>query len=172
MACVSASMPASARTVCGQPSVRSGSTTARAGRMWWLSVLTLIWFALSVSTAAWDTSLPVPAVVGTQTSGSTGPGTRSKPKYSLAAPPWVTRTAIIFARSMLLPPPNATMASGWHWRMLRRLNRRLQRRFRFSPIKQIHVDPGLAERRQQCRRKAGGDQVPIGNQYGATDRLA
>ena len=67
-------MPLSAVTCRGQPSVRAGSTTASAGRRNWLSVLTLMWLAVSVSTAACETSLPVPAVVGTQTSGSTGPG--------------------------------------------------------------------------------------------------
>ena len=36
---------------------------------------------VSVSTAACETSLAVPAVVGRQTSGSIGPGTLSKLKY-------------------------------------------------------------------------------------------
>ena len=40
---------------------------------------TLIWLSVSVSTAAADTSEPVPAVVGTQISGATGPGILSSP---------------------------------------------------------------------------------------------
>ena len=67
-------------TVFGHVYVNSGSTTADAGRRKGLSVLTLISFCVSVSTAACDTSLPVPAVVGTHNNGSTGPGTLSKPK--------------------------------------------------------------------------------------------
>ena len=43
-------------------------------------VLQFISLAVSVSTAACETSLPVPLVVGRQTSGTTGPGTLSKPK--------------------------------------------------------------------------------------------
>ena len=42
-------------------------------------MLTLIWFSVSVNTAAAETSEPVPAVVGTQISGRTGPGTLSSP---------------------------------------------------------------------------------------------
>ena len=45
-----------------------------------LNMLTFISAAVSVKTAACDTSLPVPAVVGMQISGATGPGMRSKPK--------------------------------------------------------------------------------------------
>ncbi len=71
---------AAAVTTAGQPRVSSGSTTASLGRRCSLSVLTLTPASASVSTAAGVTSLPVPAVVGTQTSGTTGPGTRFSPK--------------------------------------------------------------------------------------------
>jgi len=80
-------MPLSAVTFGGQVNVSSGSTTASAGRRKLLSVLTFILFAVSVNTAACETSLPVPAVVGTQTSGSTGPGTFPKLKYFSGEPP-------------------------------------------------------------------------------------
>ena len=67
-------MPLSAVTFAGQLRVSSGSTTATRGRRWLLSTPTFIWFSVSVSTAAADTSEPVPAVVGKQISGMIGTG--------------------------------------------------------------------------------------------------
>src|SRR5947208_14193570 len=81
MACVSASMPESAVTFGGQLTVNSGSTIANAGRRNGLRHDTLMWFAVSVNTAAADTSEPVHAVVGMQISGLTGPDTRQTPGY-------------------------------------------------------------------------------------------
>src|SRR5207248_89231 len=79
IACVSASMPLSAVTFGGHDTVNSGSTSATAGRRWLLSTPTFIWLSVSVRTAAADTSEPVPAVVGRQNSGATGPGTLPSP---------------------------------------------------------------------------------------------
>ena len=75
-------------------------------------MLTFIFFAVSVNTAAAETSEPVPAVVGTQMRGKTGPGTRLSPTQSVASPPWARMTATSFAASMLLPPPRPRRASG------------------------------------------------------------
>src|SRR5262249_4178799 len=79
MACVSASIPESAVTFGGHDTLRSGSTTAASARRNGLRQLTLICLAVSVNTAAADTSEPVPAVVGTQMIGVIGPGTRQSP---------------------------------------------------------------------------------------------
>ena len=79
MACVRASIPESAVTFGGQLTVKSGSTIANAGRMNGLKHDVLTWFAVSPNTAAADTSDPVPAVVGMQMTGFTGPGTRQSP---------------------------------------------------------------------------------------------
>src|SRR5579883_1945535 len=79
MACVSASLPESAVAFGGQLTVNIGSTIANAGRRNGLRQDTLIWLAVSVKTAAAETSEPVPAVVGMQISGFTGPGMRQSP---------------------------------------------------------------------------------------------
>ena len=72
-------MPLSAVTFGGQLTVNSGSTIAKFGRRNGLRHDTLMRLAVSVNTAAADTSDPVPAVVGMQMSGFTGPGTRQSP---------------------------------------------------------------------------------------------
>ena len=72
-------MPLSAVTFGGHDTVSSESTTATSGRKNGLRHETLICFSVSVKTAAAETSDPVPAVVGTQMSGVTGPGTRQSP---------------------------------------------------------------------------------------------
>src|SRR5947199_10577922 len=105
-------MPLSAVTCRGQQSVSAGSTTASTGRRNWLSVLTFMRFALSVSTAACETALAVPAVVGTQTTGRIGPGTLLKLKDFAGSQPGVSSTLVDFARSVLLPPPSPARHCG------------------------------------------------------------
>ena len=61
-----------------------------------------------------ETSLPVPAVVGMQTSGMIGPGTLSNPKQSCGFIAWVKAAAVFFDKSMLLPPPSPITTSGAH----------------------------------------------------------
>src|SRR5690606_21780583 len=79
IACDNASAPALAVSAGGQPSVSSGSHTAVCGTRCGLEMPTLLTRSGSVSTATGVTSEPVPAVVGSATTGSTGPGTRSSP---------------------------------------------------------------------------------------------
>ena len=73
---------------------------------------TLIWLSVSVNAAAPETSEPVPAVVGTQTTGRIGPGMIVVAEVVAGAPPWASSTAVILARSMLLPPPRPRTSSG------------------------------------------------------------
>ena len=65
-------MPLAAVTAAGWVAVRAGSTTARVGRRrgWLMPVLTL--WASTSSTQMVVLSAPVPVVVGTATSGSSG----------------------------------------------------------------------------------------------------
>ncbi len=72
-------------------------------------------------TAAIDTSLPVPAVVGMQASGaissgrpcpSSSRGIRKKPSCSRALPPWVNTASATFAVSITEPPPTARNESA------------------------------------------------------------
>ena len=72
-------------------------------------------------TAAIDTSLPVPAVVGMQASGTTSSGRpmpsssrgmRKKPSCSRALPPWVNTASATLAVSITDPPPTARKESA------------------------------------------------------------
>ena len=72
-------------------------------------------------TAAIDTSLPVPAVVGMQASGaissgrpmpSSSRGIRKKPSCSAAVPPWVKTASATLAVSITEPPPTARNESA------------------------------------------------------------
>src|SRR5204863_8570922 len=74
IAWASASIPANAVTVGGQPYVSVGSTTATVGISARLEIPTLSAASGSVITDTGVTSEPVPAVVGTATTGATGPG--------------------------------------------------------------------------------------------------
>jgi hypothetical protein len=75
----------------------------------------------SFTTAAIDTSLPVPAVVGMQASGamssgrpmpSSSRGIRKKPSCSRAVPPWVKSASATLAVSITEPPPTARNESA------------------------------------------------------------
>ena len=110
---VRASMPLSAVTFGGQPTVSSGSTTANAGRRNGLRHDTFMCRSVSVKTAAADTSDPVPAVVGTADQRARSARGRGSRRCSRAAsPPWARTSAHSFATSMLLPPPRPTTTSG------------------------------------------------------------
>ena len=75
----SASAPALAVSAAGHSSVSSGSQIAVCGMRYGLEMPTLLVRSGSVSTATGVTSEPVPAVVGSATTGRVGPGTRSSP---------------------------------------------------------------------------------------------
>src|SRR5690606_20449261 len=77
--CTRASIPEAAVTPAGAPRVSSASTIAAAGTRYGLETPTLSSRSGSVTTATGVASDPVPAVVGTATSGVTGPGTRFSP---------------------------------------------------------------------------------------------
>ena len=70
MSCVSASRPVLAVTEGGIEQVRSGSTTAKAGNIRALRMLTLTLCSGTPRTAFRVTSAPVPAVVGIATCGA------------------------------------------------------------------------------------------------------
>src|ERR1700692_12044 len=79
IACVSASMPEWAVTLAGQEMVSAGSTTAHFGIRARDAMPTFIARSGSATTATGLTSDPVPAVVGTATTGAIGPGTLFSP---------------------------------------------------------------------------------------------
>src|SRR5579863_4302205 len=74
IACASASMPECAVTLAGQETVSAGSTTAHFGIRARDAMPTFIARSGSATTATGLTSDPVPAVVGTATTGAIGPG--------------------------------------------------------------------------------------------------
>ena len=63
-------------------------------------------------TATWETSLPVPAVVGTAIMGTREPLSFARPAWrsSQLTPAWGSRTLTALATSMAEPPPTATSA--------------------------------------------------------------
>jgi len=79
MAWESASMPECAVTEGGQVRVSSGSQIAERGIRCGLEMPTFMPSSGSPMTETGVTSEPVPAVVGSATSGTTGPGTRCSP---------------------------------------------------------------------------------------------
>ena len=74
-ACMSASMPVAAVTPGGHETVSAGSTIASAGRRCRCETPVFVPRRGKSTTATVVTSEPVPEVVGSATSGSTGPGT-------------------------------------------------------------------------------------------------
>ena len=72
IAWASASIPVYAVSFGGSPCVSTGSTSACWARSSGLAMPALTWVPSSVITAPPDTSEPVPAVVGTHTSGTDG----------------------------------------------------------------------------------------------------
>ncbi len=68
-ACESASMPVAAVSAGGIDSVRSGSTSATRGQIRGSNRFIFLWRSVSVMIAEGETSLPVPAVVGTASDG-------------------------------------------------------------------------------------------------------
>src|SRR5579862_8846490 len=79
IACASASMPEWAVTLAGQETVSAGSTMAHFGISARDAMPTFIARSGSATTATGLTSDPVPAVVGTATTGVIGPGTLFSP---------------------------------------------------------------------------------------------
>ena len=106
-------MPVAAVTAGGRPSISSGSTSATCGPISGVPpTLNLIFRSGSVITAQSVTSLPVPAVVGTATSGGIRLAIGVCPySYSLIDPPLTISTPTDFAVSIELPPPSATSPS-------------------------------------------------------------
>src|SRR5919201_1132122 len=111
MACVSASTPTAAVSDGGIESVSAGSTIAAAQRQWQLANIIFTSRSVSVITITRVASLPVPAVVGTATTGSPARGIFSTPMNSGSGSGLVAWTAIALAQSIELPPPTATRPS-------------------------------------------------------------
>ena len=85
------------------------------------AISSLTFSSWSLITAAIETSLPVPAVVGMQASGATSSGRpmpsaprgiRKKPSCSRALPPWVNTASATLAVSITEPPPTARKESA------------------------------------------------------------
>ena len=116
MACMSASSPTAAVTAGGQPIVSSGSQIASRGRRCWCEMPVFTRCSGTSRTATAVTSEPVPAVVGSATTGRSGPGTARPPPIggltqSRISPPWVASSAAAFTVSSADPPPNPTKPS-------------------------------------------------------------
>src|SRR6184192_3378276 len=113
MAWVSASMPVPAVTPAGRLTLNAGSTSATHDAMFGVPpTLNFTFRSGSVITAQSVASLPVPAVVGTATSGGMRVVIGVPPySYSTIEPPWATSTPTDFAVSIELPPPRATRPS-------------------------------------------------------------
>ena len=114
-------MPVAAATDGGSVRVVSGSRIARRGKSGKSAISIFTFSSGTLITAAIDTSLPVPAVVGMQASGasswgfpmpSSARGIRKKPSCSRASPPWVNTTSATFAVSITEPPPRARNESA------------------------------------------------------------
>ncbi len=114
-------MPVAAAIAAGSVRVLSGSRMARRGNSGKSAISSLTLRSGSLMTAAIDTSLPVPAVVGMQASGaissglpmpSSSRGIRKKPSCSAAEPPWVKTASATFAVSITEPPPTARKESA------------------------------------------------------------
>ena len=106
-------MPVAAVIAGGMPSMSTGSMTAACAAMRAVPpTLNLILRPGSVITAQSVTSLPVPAVVGTVTSGGMRRRMGSCPHSYLAIePPCAATTPMALATSMGEPPPTATSPS-------------------------------------------------------------
>ncbi|OPY92390.1 MAG: hypothetical protein A4E73_01187 [Syntrophaceae bacterium PtaU1.Bin231] len=105
-------MPVAAVTAGGSESVIRESRTARSGRRWGLTKAIFRWRRWSLTTATSVTSEPVPAVVGTATSGRSGRRSAPAPlKRMRSSAPSETRMLTALAVSMTEPPPTARIAS-------------------------------------------------------------
>ena len=109
-------MPVAAVTLGGSPTVNSGSSMTTAGSMRGWKMIFLVWSERSVITEARPTSEPVPAVVGTATTGampatSTRVNQSSRSSKSHSGRVCPTINAMAFAASSALPPPKATTPS-------------------------------------------------------------
>ncbi len=116
-----ASMPVAAAIAGGSVRVASGSRIASRGNSGKSAISSLTFSSWSLITAAIDTSLPVPAVVGMQASGaissglpmpSFSRGMRRKPSCSRALPPCVNTASATLAVSITDPPPTARNESA------------------------------------------------------------
>ena len=114
-------MPVAAATLGGSVRVVSGSRIASRGKSGKSAISSLTFWSGSLITAAIDTSLPVPAVVGMHASGamssgrpmpSSSRGMRKKPSCSRASPPWVKTASATLAVSITDPPPTARNESA------------------------------------------------------------
>ena len=116
-----ASIPVAAATAAGSVRVVSGSRIASRGKSGKSAISSFMRSSGSLMTAAIDTSLPVPAVVGMQASGamscgrpmsSSSRGIRKKPSCSRAVPPCVKTAFATLAVSITEPPPSARNESA------------------------------------------------------------
>src|SRR3989441_12121435 len=106
-------MPVPAVTPAGRLTLSCGSMSATQDAIFGVPpTLNLIFRSGSVITAQSVTSLPVPAVVGTATSGGMREGVGSFPPSHLAMlPPRAGTTPLPFAEAIQLPPPIALSPS-------------------------------------------------------------
>ncbi|MNT02988.1 hypothetical protein D3C72_1375040 [compost metagenome] len=114
-------MPVAAVTLGGRPTVSSGSRMTMEGSMRAWKMMRFTWADSSVMTEARPTSEPVPAVVGTATTGAmpdsfTRRWLSPMSSKSHRGRVWPAIRAMAFAASSADPPPNAITPS---WRPLR-----------------------------------------------------
>ena len=120
MACMSASSPTAAVTAGGQPTVSSGSREiASRGRRCWCEMPVFTRCSGTSRTATAVTSEPVPAVVGSATTGRSGPGTARPPPIggltqSRISPPWVASSGRLHRveRGAAAQPDEAVVVAG------------------------------------------------------------
>ena len=119
-ACDSASIPVAAVSERGIDSVRSGSTRATRGQIRGSNRFIFLRRSVSVMMAEGETSLPVPAVVGTASTGSGAAWSVPKSSQSRGWPPLVMSRAMHLAVSIADPPPSTracsyrvALVSGW-----------------------------------------------------------
>ena len=108
---VSTSIPHWAVTSGGTVASTRGSTTVTSGTRPRPMIVILVCRAGSLTMQNWDTSEPLPAVVGMATTGGNGRVARSMPSYSRMWPPFDAKIATPFAASITDPPPSAMIPS-------------------------------------------------------------
>ena len=109
MAWARASIPVAAVSFLSMVTVVSGSMSDASGTIALLMMAIFTILLVSRMIANWETSAPVPAVVGMHIIGTDGVGIISTPSKSSTCILFDTAAPMAFAQSMGLPPPRATI---------------------------------------------------------------
>ena len=107
------------------------------------------------------TSLPVPAVVGTNTVGTPRPGTWSMPKSDSSGQSWTSSTAATLVTSKALPPPMPSSTSAFMLASGRRtLPHGAQRRVGRHVAEYAHLEAPRREGRSITSANSGWPTTP------------